>query len=449
MRGAAVPAACVLFVSGLAGPAGAAGPAVTLYTQDLGFVREARALELRAARDTVRIDDVPQALDFGSVRLTPADASARVLRLAYRWDVASGDGLVEKAVGRRVSVTSRGDRLTEGTLVAADGAWLVVRAADGTLQSVARSAIETLRLPDPPAGITLRPAIEAVLEGGRRGRLDAELAYLTGGLSWSAEHIVVRRGEAGGTWSTTVVLQNSTGRTFEDATVKLVAGEPRRAGGPTPMPRGMVMMEMAAAKADAAMVETPFAEYHLYTLSRPATLRHGEQQSVTMHEPRDVKVAPRYLYRGGDPRGVAAQLEIVNDRAAGLGVPIPAGRVRFYEADPGGALQFTGETTVRHVAEGERMTLDVGTAFDLVAERRETANRRISDREREVSVEIQLRNRKSGPVTIVLEEPVGGDTQILTASHPFGRKDANTLEAKIPVPAGREAVVTYTVRVRY
>jgi hypothetical protein len=446
IRAAALAAACSMMVAGAAH----ATPAVTLYTRDLGFVRETRTLDRSSARDTVRLEDVPQALDFGSVRLALADATAKVTRLAYRWDVASGDGLVEKAVGRRVSVTSRGERVTEGTLVAADGAWLVVRGTDGALQSVARGAVETLRLPDPPSGLVLRPAIEAVLEGGRRGRVEAELSYLTGGMSWSAEHVVVRKGEGAATWSTTVLIQNATGRSFEDATVKLVAGEPRRAGGPVPLPRGGMVMEMAA-KADAApvMVETPFAEYHLYALAGPATIRHGEQQSLVMHEPRDAKVTPRYLFRAGDPRGVAVQLEIVNERASGLGVPVPSGRVRFYEADPSGALQFTGETQVAHVAEGEKMTLDVGTAFDLVAERRELVNRRIADREREVGVEVKLRNRKSTAVTIVLEEPVGGNAEILKSSHPFERKDANTLRAEIPVPAGKEVVVGYTARVRY
>uniref|UniRef100_A0A832MIQ9 DUF4139 domain-containing protein n=1 Tax=Eiseniibacteriota bacterium TaxID=2212470 RepID=A0A832MIQ9_UNCEI len=444
-----VAAALALSLAPLAAPAHA-GPAVTVYTQDLAFVRETRALELRAARDTVRLDDVPERLDFSSARLAPADATARVTRLAWRWDVASGEGLIGAAIGRRVAVTSRGDRVTEGTLVAADGAWLVVRAADGTLHDVARAAVETLRLPDPPAGLRVRPALEAVVEGARRGRVEAELSYLTGGLSWSAEHLVVRRGESAATWSSAVLVENATGRAFEDATLKLVAGEPRRTGGaPSPMPRGVMSMELAGAAADAKLAEEAFAEYHLYTLSRPATLRHGERQSLVLHEPRDVKAAPRYLYRGGDPRGVAAELVIVNDRAAGLGVPVPAGRVRIYEADASGALQFTGEARVGHVAEGETLTLEVGSVFDLVAERRELSNRRIADREREVSVEVRLRNRKKGAVVIVLEEPVSGDTEVLRASHPLARKDAHTLRAEVAVPAGGETVVTYTARIRF
>jgi len=165
--------------------------------------------------------------------------------------------------------------------------------------------------------------------------------------------------------------------------------------------------------------------------------------------PREVKVVPRYLFRGADPRGVRTQLELRNTAASGLGVPLPGGRVRFYEADPSGAIQFTGEARIGHTAEGEKVTLDVGTAFDLAAERRELFSRRISDREREYAVEIKLRDRKPADVTIVVQENVGGDTEITQRSHEFTRKDANTVEFTVPVPAGKEVVVSYTARVRY
>jgi hypothetical protein len=237
-----------------------------------------------------------------------------------------------------------------------------------------------------------------------------------------------------------------------DATLKLVAGSPRRAGGmPAPMAPGMAMktFSMAADAGAPEMSEQAFADYHLYALSRPATLRDRETQAIAMHEARAVKFAPRYFYRGGDPRGVTTQVVLKNDTASGLGVALPGGRVRFYEADAAGALQFTGETTIAHTAEGEKLTLDVGQAFDLVAERRDLYNKRLSDHEREYAVEIKLRNRKKTNVEIVVNENVGGDLEVVAKTHEFTRKDANTLEWAIPVAAGKEVVMSYTVRVRY
>jgi len=205
-------------------------------------------------------------------------------------------------------------------------------------------------------------------------------------------------------------------------------------------------MKMAGAP---DLSEESFSEYHLYTLGRPATLRGREQQSFPMIEPRTVKVTPRYVYRGGDARGVMSQMQIVDSKEAGLGLPLPAGRVRFYETDPAGAPQFTGESSIKHTPEGEKLELEVGSAFDLKAERRDLFNRRISDREREYAVEIKLRDHKPTDVVILVQESVGADTEVTQRTHEFARKDAHTIEFAIPVAAGKEAVLSYTARVRY
>jgi hypothetical protein len=434
---------------GLLPPAAAAGPSVTVYSRDLGYVRETRTLT-PGGRDTVRLADLPERLDFSSVRLVPA-GGAVVTRLAYRWDLASGGAFLDNAVGRRVTVTSRGERVTEGTLVAGDGEWLVVRGDDGSVTTLARTAVEAVKLADLSSRFNSRPTLEAVLRGARGGSLSAELSYLTGGMSWSAEHALVRKGEREATWSADVTIANDTGRDYVDATLQLVAGEPNRTAAPMPRPNLMMMKSASAMAApeQADFAEQGFSEYHLYSLGRPATLRGREQQSFSLIAPRAVKTVPRYVYRGGDPRGVVAGVEIVNDRAAGLGVPLPAGRVRFYETDAQGAAHFTGEATIKHTPEGEKLTLEMGAAFDLAAERRDLFNRRVSDREREYGVEIKLRNRKASDVTILVDESVGGDTQVTEKTHEFTRKDAGTIEFAVPVKAGAEVVLRYTAHVRY
>jgi len=439
----------LLALLSLAAPARAAGPSVTIYSRDLGFVRESRALEGRTGRDTLRLENVSNRLDFSSVRLAPA--AGRVTRLAYRWDTGSGDAFVEKAIGQRVRVVSRGDRVAEGALVAADGSWLVLRGDDGSVATLSRAAVEEVRLAKAPTSLSLRPAIEAVLEDAR-GTTNAELSYLTGGLSWSCEHLLVRTGETSGTWSARVLVENTTGRSFEDAKLKLVAGEPARTGGTpvAPQPKMMRTMAMSAeAGGEAALTEAAFADYHLYTLPGAATLRDRESQSLVMIGPRPVQLAPRYVYRGGDPRGVAIQLEMVNAAKGGVGAPLPAGRVRCFQPDDDRELQFTGETTIGHKAVDEKVTLEMGFAFDLAAERKVTSDRRVSDREREFSVEIKLRNRKAAAARIVVEESLGGDVTVTAQSAPSTRKDANTLQWALDVAPGREVVLTYTARQRW
>ena len=424
-----------------------AGPSVTIYSRDLGFVRELRNIELRAARDTVRLEDVSNRLDFSSVRLAPVNG--RVSRLAYRWDVANGDGLIERAVGQRVRVLSRGDRVAEGMLVGADGTWLVLRGDDGSVSAQSRGTVEEVRLFQPGRTLSLRPAIEAVVEG-TRGTTRAELSYLTGGLSWTAEHTLVRTGETTALWSAMVQVENTTGRAYADAKLQLVAGEPSRTAPPAPKLEMAMMMRASADMAGGAqMTEQAFADYHLYTITGEVTLRDRESQSLVMLDPRAVTVKPRYLYRSSDGRGVVSQLQVVNSAKEGAGVPLPGGRVRFFESDAAKQLQFTGETTIGHTAVDEKLTLEVGTAFDLAAERRSTVERRISDREREFGIEVKLRNRKSVPVSIVVEESLGGDITLVQQSHPSTRKDASTLQFAIEVAPGKEVVLTYTARQRW
>lgn len=426
-----------------------AGPALTLYTSDLGLVKETRRVELRGGRDTLRLEGVSNRLDASSLRIEPG--SGRLARLAYRWDVATGDGLLERSVGQRVRLVSGTDRVTEGVLLSADGSWLVVRTDDGALVTLARSSTHEVRLARPESGLSLRPAIEAVVDGARKGAGDVRLQYLTGGLSWSAEHTLVRTGETSAQWSAVVRVENTTGRAYEDATVKLIAGDVAREESAPGMPKAM-MMRVSAMAADAVGGEPEqqaFSDYHLYTLPGSVTLRDRESQTLPLIEPRTVTVAPRYLYRGGDPSGVRSQLELVNSAKAGLAVPVPAGRVRCYAPDADRDLQLTGETRVKHTAVDERMTLDLGYAFDLAAERKPVSDRRVSDREREYGVEFKLRNRKSVDATIVIEEPAGGDVEVLRSSHPVARDEANVLRFTILVPAGREVVVSYTARQRW
>jgi hypothetical protein len=443
-------AASLGLVIASAAAAASRAPAVTVYTRDLGLVRETVALE-PAAGDTVRISDMPERLDFSSVRLVPT--AGKVTRLAWRYDTESGDRMIEAARGSRVSVRSRGDRAIEGVLVTSDPMWLVVRTDDGGLSTLARQAVEEVRLVKPPAMLSVRPTLEAVIEGAGGRKSSGDIAYLTGGLSWSAEHMVIRRGENSVEWSANVTVDNTSGRDYVGADLKLVAGEPRRVMPPQPQPyvRGFAsaLPEASMAKAAPDLSEQSFSEYHLYTLDRPATLRDREQQSLTMIAPHTVQMTPRYVYHGGDPRGVTAQLELVNDTKSGLGVPLPAGRVRIYEADASGGLQLTGETPIKHTAEGEKVTLEVGSAFDIAAERKQLDDKRISDREREYTVEISLRNRKKAAVTVRVDDPASGDVTVLKSTHDSTRPDANTLRFEVPVPAGKEVLVRYTARVRY
>lgn len=428
-------------------PAAHAGPSLTLYTSDLGLVKETRSLEFRGGRDTLRLEGVSSRLDPSALRLVPS--SGRLARLAFRWDVATGDGLLAHAIGARVRVVSRNERVTEGALLSVDGGWLVVRGDDGALAMLSRDGAQEVRLAKPESGLSLRPAIEGVVEGARKGPGTAELQYLTGGLSWAAEHTLVRTGETTAQWSAVVRVENTTGRSYEDARVKLIAGDVARVVAREPRAQMDMMMKVSGGVAGEQPAEQSFSDYHLYSLPGTVTLRDRENQTLVLLEPKAVAVKPLYVYRGGNPSGVASRLELVNSAKDGVGAPIPAGRVRCYAPDADRDLQLTGETQVKHTAVDEKLTLELGYAFDLAAERRVTSEHRVSDREREYSVEIRLRNRKAVDATISVEEPAAGDTEVLKSTLPASREEAGLLKFTVPVAAGKEVVLGYSARQRW
>jgi len=212
--------------------------------------------------------------------------------------------------------------------------------------------------------------------------------------------------------------------------------------------RGRVMEMQADMAAAPQFEERQFFEYHLYDLQRPTTIADRETKQISLFEPATVgSVEKKYTFdaqRLGNK--VAVTLEFKNSKAAGLGMPLPAGKVRIYKEDAGGAQEFAGEDRIDHTPQDERVRLSVGKAFDVVAERKQTDSRRLSDRVNETAFEIAVRNRKREAVTVVVVEHPYGDWEIVQRSHEFAKKDAFTIEFPVKVPAGAEVKVTYTVR---
>ena len=138
-----------------------------------------------------------------------------------------------------------------------------------------------------------------------------------------------------------------------------------------------------------------------------------------------------------------------NDRASGLGLPMPAGTVRVYQADAAGAVHFVGEDHIDHTPKDEKLDLQIGKAFDVICERKQTDFEKISDRVFEMEFEVTLRNHKATPITVEVHEPVGGTWKMLQSSHDWKKTAAWAAEFSVPVAVDAAAVLKYRVRVEY
>lgn len=437
-----------------------AGPALTIYNDDFAVVRETFGIELKSGINAYSFPGATTQVEPDSVILrdVAGRAQLRILEQSYRADAASEglllsfnegkviDFLVRDQDGREHIVTGKVIRSGHG------GAGSPIIEVDGKLR---------FSLPGQPVfpslgdDAILQPTLSWQLVSEQTGQVQAELGYITGGLGWQAAYnlIAPEKGDRVDIigW---VSVSNNSGKRFEDAALKLMAGAVNRVR-PEPefTKRARVMsMAMAMDAGGGEVTEKAFDEFHLYSLPRPVTLRDGETKQVEFLRASGVLAPQLYIY---DSQKYGAKVATVREfkntkENGGLGLPLPKGRARFYRQDAAdGRLEFVGENNLDHTAKDETVRLYTGDVFDLVAERIQTDSSMSSRNEfREESFEIKLRNRKADPVEIrVVESLHGGPNwKLLQQSAPSEKIRADAIEFRIALQPGEEKSVTYRVR---
>ena len=321
--------------------------------------------------------------------------------------------------------------------------------------------ISEIRFPDVPKNLVATPTLVWDLENRGTGSETVEASYLTNGMNWRADYVLlVDANDAKGDLQGWVTLTNSSGATFEDARLQLVAGDVNRVSEDRNYALAGAMARKDAAS-ESEFKEQGFFEYHLYTLQRPATIRDNETKQVSLLEAAgfDVKKefvlnGQRYYFTGYNNPGqpikekVGVYIQFRNSQQNKLGMPLPAGTIRLYKKDDKGNQQFIGEDRIDHTPKDEDVRVKVGDAFDIVAERKQTDYKRVARTVSEVGWEITVRNHKPDAVTVRVNEPVPGDWEVLSASHKYEKPDAHTLRFEVPVPKDGEVKIAYRVRVK-
>lgn len=442
-----------------------------------GVVKETRKIALEKGENVVRVSDVAAGIDPTTVafKSRTAPGSTTVLEQDYEFDLVGSEKILERYLGQSIQVSQKGGEPVQATLLAAEGGTLVLQnPASGGLNLIPRGGADgpQINLPKLPKGLITRPTLVWRVETDRPGEHDAEIAYQTSGMTWRADYNLVVNKESTkadlGAW---VSILNRSGASYADARLKLVAGDVQRVQ--PAMGSGLRGGAMAApmAKADTGFQEKSFSDYHMYTLGRSTSLADRSTKQIELFPARSgITVRKEYVYnalpqyRGYRPNApdqnpwaggqgnkkVDVELVLKNSEAAGLGLPLPAGRVRVYERDEAdSALEFIGEDTIDHTAKNEDLRVQIGSAFDVVAERTPTQFLpEIQGRSIVETIQITVRNRKTAPVTVLVNERLyrwSGWT-ITQESQPHEAVDAHTVRWPVAVPADGSKIVTYTVR---
>jgi hypothetical protein len=474
------PAIFIAVLTGLTAQAVFAQPALTIYNQNFAVVRDTVPLDLQSGVNTVRYADATAQVEPDSVILRDPTGkhSLQILEQNYRNDPVSQELLLSLFEGKTIDFENLWMKDNTQTRELIPGK--IVRSGYVPGGSTEQPIIEVNgklqfslpgepRFPDLGDDTVLKPTLNWLLQSDKPGKFDAEVGYITGGFDWSASYNLVSPEKGDNVdlvgW---ITMNNKSGKTFENAKIKLMAGDVNKIQPPTRAFRMAVNTAMPLAVSFApAVTEKAFDEFHLYSIARLTTLHDRETKQVEFVHAEKMFAPTIYVYDGSSDyrfygglntqqgygqsgnKKVLVQREFVNAETNQLGVALPAGKLRFYRRDDDGQLQFVGENTIDHTPRNETIRVTTGNSFDLVGERKQT-NFRVDtgDKWIDESFEIKLRNRrKDTPVEIrVVEHLYRWSSWDITAkSDNFTKKDSQTIEFRIPVKPDEERVVTYSV----
>ena len=482
--------------------------ALTIYNQNFAVVRQTVPLDLKAGLNHVAVSDITYHLEPDSVVLRDPSGK-RILQIReqnYRADPVSQELLLSLYEGKTIDFqVQHGDQtsIVQGKIVrsgyvphtdayAGFGPQYQYQQQSYGNGSTGQPIIEvggrlqfslpgTPLFPALPDDSILKPTLDWQLVTDKAGPLNAELAYVTGGMTWKAAYNVVSP-EVGDTLDLTawVTMDNESGRAFENARIKLMAGDVSKIQNlPQGVSRYFALQNNNTFAADSvgpAVTEKAFDEYHLYTLANPTTLRDREIKQVEFAHAANVASQNIYVYDGlqldtnqyngygydnirnqpsygteFNPK-VYTMREFVNSAANGLGIPLPKGRMRFYRRDTDGQLEFIGENDIDHTPKDETVRVYTGNAFDLTGTRKQT-NYNVDNNARTIdeSFQIALHNHKTVPTEIRIVEHLyrGLNWTITQKTNTFLKTDAHTIEFRVTLAPNEDKTLTYTAHYRW
>lgn len=434
---------------------------ITIYNNDLGLVKDVRHLQLPRGLVDLRFEGVAAHIDPTSVHIRSLNHSKdfAVLEQNFEYDLISPAKLMEKYLGHDIELVTLIDEqevTKSARLIGIEGGY--VYEMDG---KIAVNPPGRVVLPELPEGLMSRPTLVWHLQNGRSEH-DVEASYLTSGISWRCNYVLVlAKDDKTVDLSGWVTIDNRSGATYGDATIKLVAGDVHRA--PTerlPVGRKVYTADMAAVEEQFA--EKAFFEYHLYTLQRRSTIKDNQTKQIGLLDASGIAVEKTYVFA---PRlnywfnsmpnpdkstKVGVFLSMENSKDNNIGRPLPKGVVRVYKEDDDEALQFVGEDGIDHTPKDEVIRVKLGDAFDIVGERVQTSYRVLSSGHLyESAYRVTIRNHKNEDVVVSVVENIPGDWTIIEKSHDFEKETSSRIRFDLPVPRDASAELTYKVQIQY
>lgn len=429
------------------------GMALTVYNDNFAVVREARQIAFDQGLNTVKFTDVASAIDPTSVnfKCLSSPTTVSILEQNYEYDLVNTNSLLKRYIDKNVTVVLKGSgadigKELTGKLLAALRDNLILKSQRGDIEILDQDSIEEISLKELPGDLVTKPTLVWLAEAKEKGQQLCRVTYTTGQIKWHADYSALLNAEETKIdFTGWVTIDNKSGATYKDSTIKLIAGDVRRVVERPIRPRKMILAEEAVG---VGFEEKPFMEYHLYTLGRKSTINNNQVKQIEFIEPAvGVSVQKLYIYdrsRTGDK--VQIKLEFENTKQNNLGIALPKGKVRVFKKDPADdSLEFVGEDEIDHTAKKEKLSLYIGNAFDIVAEYTLLDSKR-SRRKRQQTHKIELKNRKEEAVVVFVDEKFSPyvNWTIDKSTHKYDKRDARTARFAVKLEADSTATIEYT-----
>ncbi|MBW2636505.1 MAG: DUF4139 domain-containing protein [Deltaproteobacteria bacterium] len=436
------------------------GVEVTVYNSNLGLIKDTRALRVPSGMGELRFMDVASSIMPVTVHVKSLNNPERfrVLEQNYEYDLMDGKKLLDKYVGRKIKIIDwnkfQDRKETVEAVLLSNNRDQIFKINNEIY--IGHPGIKVL--PEIPENLIAKPTLTWLYENERGETHNLEVSYLTGNINWKADYVVVLNADdTSSDISGWVTVDNKSGATYRNATLKLIAGEIHRA---EQKDRSVRYAMEGMSKAGAPQFgEKEFFEYHIYDLARKTTIKDKQTKQIRLFETAGVAIEKEFLvygvssyftgrYRAENPKQpVDVYVKFKNSSKNNLGMPLPEGIMRLYKMDEKGSQQFVGEDRIDHTPKDEEVTLKIGEAFDLVAEKIQTDFRQVTTRRYEPEWEVPLRNHKDSEVTVGLIEPLFGSWKVLKSSHAYKKVDAFTLRFDVKVPKDGEVKISYRIQV--
>jgi hypothetical protein len=439
--------------------------AVTIYNSNIGLVKDTRLIDLKTGVFELKFMDVAAKIDPTTVHIKSLvnGSSLNVLEQNYEYDLLSPQKLLEKFVGQKVQLATIDPETKKEEIVDA----ILLSTQGGNIFQIGDKIHigypGRILLPRIPDNLIPNPTLVWVLENRLGKPQKIEASYLTSGINWKADYVaVLNKSDTMTDLTGWVTIDNKSGAAYQNALLKLVAGDINRVQQEMKdyVARGGKVAAKEAAPAP-QFKEESFFEYHLYTLDRRTTIKDNQTKQMTLLDASRVPIKKLFIFPGvpayyyyrydqrSDKQKIGVFLEIENAKKNNLGMPLPKGTVRVYKEDNDGSLQFIGEDRIDHTPKDEKFKIKIGEAFDVVGERVQTDYKRLGDNLFEVAFEVSLRNHKKEDIKVLVEEPIPGDWEMLSNTHPYEKVNAHLIRLDVPLAKDKEVKVRYRIRFKY